>query len=47
MLRDRMGRTVVSPSLAQRRLEYLPLGPGRGQCFLSCHGKNHEPASYP
>jgi predicted CXXCH cytochrome family protein len=47
MLRDRTGRTVVSPSLGQHRLEYLPLGPGRGQCFLSCHGKNHEPASYP
>jgi predicted CXXCH cytochrome family protein len=47
MLRDRTGRTVVSPSRTQGRLEYLPLGPGRGQCFLTCHGRSHEPSSYP
>lgn len=47
MLRDRAGRTVVNPSLSQKRLEYRSLGPGRGQCFLECHGKNHEPATYP
>ena len=47
MLRDRTGKTIVSPSLTQRRLEHISLGPGRGQCFLSCHGKNHEPLSYP
>jgi hypothetical protein len=47
MVRDRTGRTVVSPSLAQRRLEFASLGPGRGQCWLECHGKNHEPLGYP
>ncbi len=47
MLRDRTGKTVVSPSATQRRLEYISLGQGRGQCFLQCHGKNHEPATYP
>lgn len=47
MLRDRTGKTVVSPSQSQRRLEYIALGPGRGQCFLLCHGKNHEPETYP
>jgi hypothetical protein len=46
MLRDRSGRTVVSPSQAQGRLEYMSLGPGHGQCYLQCHGVNHEPRSY-
>ena len=47
MLRDRTGRSVVGASTAQHRLEYISLGPGRGQCYLSCHGVNHEPKSYP
>ncbi len=47
MLRDRTGKTVVSPSQSQKRLEYVSLGPGRGQCYLQCHGENHEPKSYP
>jgi predicted CXXCH cytochrome family protein len=47
MLRDRTGKTVVSPSRDQKRLEYISLGPGRGQCYLQCHGKNHEPKDYP
>ncbi len=47
MLRDRTGKTVVAPSQNQRRLEYISLGPGRGQCYLLCHGKNHEPFAYP
>lgn len=42
-----MGRTVVSASRTQGRLEYISLGPGSGQCFLTCHGKNHEPEKYP
>ena len=46
MLRDRTGKTVVSPSQAQKRLQFISLGPGRGQCYLLCHGKNHEPATY-
>ena len=47
MLRDRTGKTVVSPSRNQARLEYVSLGLGRGQCYLLCHGKNHEPETYP
>lgn len=47
MLRDRSGKAVVNPSQSQGRLEYLPLGRGRGECYLECHGVDHEPASYP
>ena len=47
MLRDRSGKAVVTPSSSQRRLEYISLGAGRGQCYLQCHGVNHEPKSYP
>ncbi len=47
MIRDRTGKTVVSASQVQKRLEFTSLGAGRGQCYLVCHGKNHEPASYP
>ena len=50
MLRDRTGKSVVSPSKDQGRLEYVTPkpggGPGSGQCYLQCHGKNHEPESY-
>jgi len=46
MLRDRTGKTVVSPNSAGR-LEYISLGTGRGQCYLQCHGQNHNPESYP
>ncbi|MFQ5666215.1 MAG: cytochrome c3 family protein [Candidatus Binatia bacterium] len=47
MVRDRTGQTVIAPSKEQRRLEFISLGPGRGQCYLTCHGENHEPESYP
>ncbi|MBI4269800.1 MAG: hypothetical protein HY615_05655 [Candidatus Rokubacteria bacterium] len=46
MLRDKAGKTVVSPARSGR-LEYVLLGPGRGQCYLMCHGANHEPKTYP
>jgi predicted CXXCH cytochrome family protein len=29
------------------RLEYDSFSPRTGQCFLNCHGKNHDPSSYP
>jgi predicted CXXCH cytochrome family protein len=29
------------------RLEYLSLGRYRGQCYLTCHGKLHDPLDYP
>jgi len=47
MLYDRIGQPVVSPSQKERRIEFVSQGPGRGQCYLMCHGKNHEPAGYP
>ncbi|GBE29099.1 doubled CXXCH motif [bacterium BMS3Bbin04] len=28
------------------RLEYIDFGNGTGQCYLTCHGKNHNPESY-
>jgi predicted CXXCH cytochrome family protein len=50
MLRDPTGKTVVSPSATQRLLQYQTPrpggGPGSGQCFLQCHGMNHEPFQY-
>jgi len=46
MLRDRTGKTIVSPSQSQRRIQFIALGPGHGQCYLMCHGKNHEPGLY-
>ncbi len=46
MLFDRMGIAVVTRSTVQNRLEYIP-GAGGGQCYLMCHGVNHEPKSYP
>ena len=47
MLRDKTGKTVVTASRNQQRLEYISQGAGRGQCYLQCHGENHEPESYP
>jgi predicted CXXCH cytochrome family protein len=47
MIRDRTGNPVVGPSATQGRIEYVSLGPGSGTCYLSCHGVNHEPESYP
>jgi len=29
------------------QLEYMSLGRSRGQCFLTCHGKLHDPLEYP
>jgi len=46
MLLDKMGVPVVTKSTVQQRLEYIPSLTG-GQCYLSCHGVNHEPSSYP
>ena len=50
LLRDPSGKRVVGPSANQRRLQYetpRPGGPpGSGQCFLECHGMNHEPFGY-
>ena len=46
MMRDRNGKAVVTPSAARGRIEFVSLGAGHGQCWLQCHGVNHEPKSY-
>jgi hypothetical protein len=37
---------TVRPSKSGR-LEFVALGLRAGQCFLSCHGKDHDPGEYP
>jgi predicted CXXCH cytochrome family protein len=37
---------IVSPTVTSR-LEFEDLGTRRGQCFLTCHGQPHNPATYP
>lgn len=44
-VRERTGGSVVSSS-ASGRLEFQDLGRFKGQCFLSCHGSDHDPKSY-
>jgi len=36
----------VSPSGRTGRLAFDSTGPGAGNCYLSCHGADHAPASY-
>ena len=46
-LRTKVGNTVVSPN-SSGRLEFAPdlARPGRGSCYLRCHGEEHNPHSY-
>jgi predicted CXXCH cytochrome family protein len=37
--------SVVTPS-SGGLLRFESLGPNRGRCYLTCHGKNHNPFSY-
>ena len=37
--------TGVTPS-SSGRLEFISSTPGRGTCYLTCHGKNHDPLTY-
>jgi len=37
--------TYVTPS-SSGRLEFIDTGQYRGSCYLTCHGKNHNPKSY-
>ena len=46
MVRTKTGYPVVSPSKTGR-LEFQDLGQGKGQCSLSCHGRDHDPEVYP
>ena len=47
MLRSKDGAAVVRPSRSGR-LEFRPdpSNPGRGECYLSCHGQEHDPRNY-
>jgi predicted CXXCH cytochrome family protein len=38
-------RTIVQPNAKGLRA-FTSLGSGGGQCYLSCHGANHDPESY-
>jgi predicted CXXCH cytochrome family protein len=38
--------TIVFPDGETGRLEFEDLGRFSGQCFLTCHGKNHGPKDY-
>lgn len=38
--------TIVSPGQRTGRLEFLDRGLFRGECYLTCHGKDHEAEDY-
>jgi predicted CXXCH cytochrome family protein len=46
MSRDVTGKVVVTPSSAGQ-LAYDSLSLGSGRCALTCHGRDHNPESYP
>jgi predicted CXXCH cytochrome family protein len=46
MSRDLTGKVVVTPS-SSGTLEYDSLGMGSGRCYLTCHGSDHNPKTYP
>lgn len=37
---------AVAPAMRSGRLEFISTGPGSGLCYVSCHGRDHDPASY-
>lgn len=43
---DENGIEVVKPSSSTGRLEFIDLGDGRGECYLTCHDVDHCPRSY-
>ena len=45
MTRDATGKSVVTANKVGR-LDYVPAGVGKGSCYLTCHGVNHNPLSY-
>ncbi len=45
MARDATGRSVVTPNRSGR-LEYVTTSPGKGSCYLRCHGVDHNPLKY-
>jgi hypothetical protein len=51
MSRDVTGQIVVTASSGTAasggKLEYDSLGMGSGRCYLTCHGSDHNPKTYP
>jgi len=45
-LLDFDNNSLVTPSKSGR-LEFMEMGRKAGRCYLTCHGKNHDPAEYP
>lgn len=39
-------RAAVSSDFRTGRISYTPLGDGSGECYLTCHGKEHSPGRY-
>jgi predicted CXXCH cytochrome family protein len=39
--------TIVRPDPISRQLTYISTGPRSGECFLLCHGKDHNGLKYP
>jgi hypothetical protein len=37
---------VVQPSQKTGLLLFEDMGMSRGQCYLTCHGKDHDPEDY-
>ena len=46
MTRDLTGKVAVTAS-SSGQLEYSSFGIQAGQCFLTCHGSDHNPKAYP
>lgn len=42
---ERLGRNVISPA-PSGRLDFQSDGPGSGECYLTCHGVEHDPMGY-
>lgn len=38
--------SIVSPDPQTGRLEFMDMGVFSGECYLTCHGKNHSPEDY-
>lgn len=45
MVRDITGQRVVKKN-GIGRLDYVPALPGKGSCYLNCHGSEHNPKTY-
>lgn len=46
MTQDQAGNIAVEPAVNSGRLEFVFLAEDSGQCFLRCHGRDHDPEGY-